>query len=90
MARYIDADALKEKAHMIEIFDKQWVVDEIEIDLAPTADVVPVVHAKWDDNVDYIIMAYGHLDIYVCSNCHAHVTIDDHENYCPSCGAKMN
>lgn len=41
--RLIDADALKEKSHMIEIFDKQWVVDEIEIERAPTVDAVPVV-----------------------------------------------
>lgn len=41
--RLIDADALKQKAHMIEIFDKQWVVDECEIDLAPTIDAVSVI-----------------------------------------------
>jgi len=25
-----------------------------------------------------------------CSNCHCLVTIDDYDNYCPRCGAKMS
>ena len=25
-----------------------------------------------------------------CSNCHSTITIDDYDNYCPRCGAKMS
>ena len=25
-----------------------------------------------------------------CSNCHATITIDDYDNYCPRCGARMS
>lgn len=25
-----------------------------------------------------------------CSNCHSSITIDDYDNYCPRCGAKMS
>ena len=25
-----------------------------------------------------------------CSNCHGNITIDDYDNYCPRCGARMS
>lgn len=25
----------------------------------------------------------------ICTNCHASITIDDYDSYCPRCGAKM-
>lgn len=56
---------------------------EMVIEDAPTADVVPVVHARWID------------DTY-CSNC-SHFEEDDEghpvfsfSDYCPCCGAKMD
>ena len=45
---------------------------------------------KWVETRDYVTTAYGHLDIYKCSICGADVTIDEHNNYCPNCGAKMD
>ncbi len=30
------------------------------------------------------------LNVAECSNCHCNVTIDDYDNYCPRCGAKMS
>ena len=49
----------------------------------PLADVVPVMHGKWEDS----IAKYGIL-IHKCSVCnkYSHMAY----NYCPNCGAKMN
>lgn len=55
---------------------------------APTID--PVRHARWVHTGAYVTTAYGHLDVYKCSECATDVTIDDHDNYCPNCGAKMD
>lgn len=54
---------------------------------APTID--PVKHGRWIDTGEYVTTAYGHLDIYKCSACNAEVTIDDHDSFCPNCGADM-
>lgn len=77
--RLIDADALKEKAHMIEIFDKQWVVDEIEIENAPTID--PVKRGEW------LTDRFG-MERSICSECRK--VFETGGNYCPSCGARMD
>lgn len=44
----------------------------------------------WINRGDYVTTAYGHLDIKECSNCHAQITIDEYDNYCPNCGKEMN
>lgn len=53
------------------------------VEQAPTADVAPVVHARW-------------IDDKYCSNC-SHFEEDDEgypvfsfSDYCPCCGAKMD
>ena len=56
---------------------------------APSVDAEPVRHGRWIDNGDYVTTAYGSLDVNVCSNCNAEVTIDHYDSYCPNCGAKM-
>ena len=48
-----------------------------------------VRRGRWIDNGDYVTTAYGSLDVNVCSNCNAEVTIDHYDSYCPNCGAKM-
>ena len=55
-----------------------------------SVDAEPVRHGRWIDNGDYVTTAYGSLDVNVCSNCNAEVTIDHYDSYCPNCGAKMN
>ena len=55
-----------------------------------TIEAVEVVHGEWIDISEYVTTAYGHLDIFKCSNCSAEITIDDHDDYCPNCGAKMD
>jgi len=46
-------------------------------------------HGKWINHGDYVTTAYGSLDVCECSLCHADVTIDEYDSYCPNCGAKM-
>lgn len=53
-------------------------------------DAVPVVHGRWIDEGAYVTTAYGSLDVYQCSNCNREITIDDYDNYCPNCGARMD
>lgn len=49
----------------------------------PAADVVEVVHGKWDDSLDGITP--------YCSICgHSHKLMVRTPNYCPWCGAKMD
>lgn len=44
----------------------------------------------WINRGDYVTTAYGSLDVKECSNCHADITIDHYDNYCPNCGVEMN
>lgn len=52
------------------------------VDRAESADVAPVIHARWEkDNIDSI-------HCWKCSNCSSqHWSL---YNFCPSCGAKMD
>ena len=77
MARYIDADALKQK-----IFAHWYTCEEIDetIDAFPTANVVEVVHGK---NIGG--------GAFECSVCGFRDNYHDYEvHYCPNCGAKMD
>lgn len=95
MARYIDADALKELEEMEYIYftspaavpfyeaDKVW--DAIKA--APTADVVEVKHGRWIWNDED--------ECWICSNCELSALNNyrgdsTESNYCPYCGAKMD
>lgn len=101
MARHIDADALYDEVmHWFMTITgnpkQHTVVNECKssflnmIDEQPTADVAPVVHGHWIDNGDYVTTAYGCLSVCECSNCHTDVTLGEHDDFCPNCGAKMD
>ena len=78
MARYIDADLLKQA-----IFAKWYTCEEIDetIDQQPTADVVEVVHGEWVDT------GSGQE----CSICkEIQYGYDSARNYCANCGARMD
>lgn len=97
MARYIDADELKEslkklKAKAYNQKYQQGLQDAIDgyfpqiIDNAPTADVQPVRHGRW--------IATNDENKKRCSECDIIHLIAQYPhgkaNYCPNCGAKMD
>lgn len=60
------------------------------IEDAPTIEAKEVAHGEWIDEGDYLATAYGKLDARTCSACKCVITIDDYDNYCPACGARMD
>lgn len=52
-----------------------------EIAEIPAADVAPVVHGRW---------VFGGDGCVICSECNEEESNDNHRNYCPNCGAKMD
>jgi hypothetical protein len=90
MPRYIDADELLEKLKKSAEFHAENSREEVLlfrdrqiIREQPTADVQPVIHARWCVLKD----EYGDIVEAVCTNCEANGV---HKwNYCPNCGAKM-
>lgn len=94
MGRYIDADNLIEawcKELNIEPDDRgaafigyQQVIRFINV--APTADVTPVKHGKWELHYDPAGRPWQ-----ICDQCDAHREMFGfYEPYCPVCGAKMD
>ena len=47
----------------------------------PAADVAPVVHGRW---------VFGGDGCVICSKCNEEESNDNHRNFCPNCGAKMD
>lgn len=47
----------------------------------PAADVAPVVHGRW---------VFGGDGCVICSECNEEESNNNHRNYCPNCGAKMD
>ena len=90
MSRYIDADALIDfidvghLRHPSELCLSE--IDVVNLLLhAPTADVAPVIHARW--------VKRGCK--WQCTHCKVLMSIEGTPkenllNYCPNCGAKMD
>ena len=55
---------------------------------APAADVAPVVHGRWEVEIDFDEF-WGDLDYYKCSVCGNRELRDAQTPYCPNCGARM-
>ena len=91
MARYIDADVLKERLENLkaEIDNEKYFQWHIAayfsqiIDDAPTADVEPVRHGRWIHNG---LM----LNRQKCPECGFWDDALQADYYCPNCGAKMD
>ena len=98
MARYIDADKAEERFKEIYCDDCDsrngikcracGLRDGADVfSDAPTEDVQPVIHAKWE---------YNPINFWKCSNCGVVVSIlNDTERkkfhkFCSRCGAKMD
>ena len=79
MDEYIKLETLLERAE----YDSNYrlVIPVEVIKAAPAADVVPVVHGRW---------IFGGDGCVICSKCNEEESNDNHRNYCPHCGAKMD
>lgn len=102
MSRYIDADIL---AEMVEEEFDDLVVYDVPPDEAvndicdiinscPTADVKPVVHGHWGDEIsvreyDDVNGGYFITRVVPCSNCGYEIAARNKTKFCPECGAKM-
>jgi Pyruvate/2-oxoacid:ferredoxin oxidoreductase delta subunit len=85
--RLINANDLKANFVVSGEFAKDlWPADAIRlaIDNAPTVDAVKVVHGRWI----YESVEFTYKKDIKCSVCSRYV--DEPENYCPNCGAKMD
>lgn len=92
--RLIDADALKERIRRFlsiksldDLLPEEKAIVQ-HIDRMPTADVVPVVHGRWNCSDDVYESA-------VCSCCGWDTTepwvhIKEWFQFCPHCGARMD
>ena len=62
------------------------------IESVPAADVVTVVHGRWDDSGRYTFLS-GAAAVR-CTNCGCALTESEYRlnnwNYCPVCGVKMD
>ena len=100
MSRYIDADKLNPDCMFNKNGTRGFAISQSQIANAPTADVQPIIHAKWViDNEEIHIGARVYQRTFWydchCSNCgykQAYTTDKEDSlpcNYCPNCGAKM-
>lgn len=60
------------------------------IESVPAADVVPVVHGRWDESKEHFYLNNGYKEWvnFYCSECDA--PNNSPTDYCPNCGAKMD
>jgi DNA-directed RNA polymerase subunit RPC12/RpoP len=91
MAEYIDREALKDKLHkrLLNGNILGWLCGIINEQ--PVADVVPVVHGRWECQDGYF------SDNWKCSACgiewffeYDPTETETKVNYCPNCGARMD
>ena len=87
---FADADVIEDYGDGADFgFGRKNIRDVIQ--KVPAADVVPVVHGRWEEQDDGWGGTY-----YDCSACgESWTTIDgtplqNNMNYCPNCGAKMD
>ena len=65
-----------------------WYAERIKA--LPAADVVPVVHGRWDESKEHFYLNNGCKEWinFYCSECDA--PNNSPTDYCPHCGAKMD
>ena len=93
MAEYINLETAIAKLTALEVTEPNATMADVKRVLTdiPAADVVPVVHGRWEDSTD----EWLGTDVYTCSKCReSYVLVEGtpKENlwhYCPNCGAKM-
>ena len=103
MAEYIEREALEKilNERLAYLLDKNGPYDYFTdgydeavstVEEFLSADVVPVVHGRWDDSGRYTFP--GGSTAVRCTNCGCALTESEYRlnnwNYCPVCGAKMD
>lgn len=81
MPRYIDADELINKLNSDDSLKHARGLIKLYVKEQPTADVKPVIHAKWD------YWSSSRDSGWECSNCEKDSPCEG--AYCPNCGARM-
>jgi hypothetical protein len=85
MAEYIEREAAEDavgEAHLKGL-NPLWELRDV-----PAADVVPVVHGRWEYDLP-TINTYGQLRCSICNWWTLDPSVDRSYSYCPNCGAKM-
>ena len=91
---YIEREALQNKAfgeNHPTFYDGQDIADWYEkcINETPAADVAPVRHGRWKQDVLRVKAALSIVaQVYICSECGKPAKMQ--HNFCPHCGAKMD
>ena len=95
MARYIDANKIKERLEIISAVGDSWYEmginrglerAKIEIDMLPTADVEEVKRGEWEEQ--RTIFMDNEITLgFRCTACD--LTSSAQSLYCPNCGADM-
>lgn len=79
-----EMDEYIKRKTVIDLITRRYENPEIctqEINSIPAADVAPVVHGRW---------VFGGDGCVICSECNEEEPNNNHRNYCPNCGAKMD
>ena len=93
MAEYIEREAVEkmlEGAQLISDADGEYCgycTEDISIHNIPAADVVQVVHGRWDHTNS---LCDPFCEVWCCSCCSAEDENGSCYNFCPNCGAKMD
>lgn len=70
------------------MYHKQEPLTEYDLDSLPTVDAEPVKHGHW---IKPTVIDGRAFNIPHCSVCNeVPCGVDEHTNYCPNCGAKMD
>lgn len=98
MSDYVSRGAIKDAMLRYGFKAPDMTVTEFVEDELPAADVEPVRRGRWEEYIhsrycgidEYGEPIYRDVIVYYCSNpkCRRKTVIK--ENYCPSCGSKMD
>ena len=92
MAEYIEREAVWSILEWDNDIQKWVVMWNKEVDDIPAADVVEVVHGKWEKwSADTFAIEHGcrKLRCSACSHFY-YYSSGDGKRYCPNCGARMD
>ena len=84
------ANIVNSDSEMVCLTDLEIEIQMTITDYTESADVVPVVHARWE-RYHLTDTRTGFIDIFMrsCSYCRKLVNVDTDYKYCPQCGARM-